>query len=237
VYTNDLKASLDTLVEKIIADVRDNGVRTVILDDRDLNADNKVMPMLMVVGRLSSALLEVQLRQLVSIVVATGEVFEPHSAATMIGYGAAAIFPYLLYYTVEQLVENTDELKPILKRFRRAMGAGLLKIMSKMGISTISSYRNSRLFDVIGLNEEIVSECFDGTIGFLKGLSYDDIDAALNSNHQRAFTNAFEGKKNALYKGGFYKYKKGEEFMTSHVQPFQPSRNVQRREAKRTMLK
>ena len=212
VYTNDLKASLDTLVEKIIADVRDNGVRTVILDDRDLNADNKVMPMLMVVGRLSSALLEVQLRQLVSIVVATGEVFDPHSAATMIGYGAAAIFPYLLYYTVEQLVENTDELKPILKRFRRAMGAGLLKIMSKMGISTISSYRNSRLFDVIGLNEEIVSECFDGTIGFLKGLSYDDIDARLNSNHQRAFTNAFEGKKNALYKGGFYKYKKGEEF-------------------------
>ena len=212
VYTTDLKASLDTLVEKIIVDVRDNGIRTVILDDRDLNADNKVMPMLMVVGRLSSALLEAHLRQLVSIVVSTGEVFDPHSAATMIGYGAAAIFPYLLYYTVEQLVENTDELKPILKRFRRAMGAGLLKIMSKMGISTISSYRNSRLFDVIGLNEEIVAECFDGTTGFLKGLSYADIDARLNSNHQRAFTNAFEGKKNTLYKGGFYKYKKGEEF-------------------------
>ena len=84
VYTTDLKASLDTLVEKIIVDVRDNGVRTVILDDRDLNADNKVMPMLMVVGRLSSSLLEAQLRQLVSIVVSTGEVFDPHSAATMI---------------------------------------------------------------------------------------------------------------------------------------------------------
>ncbi len=212
VYTTDLKASLDALVETIIADVRDNGVRTIILDDRELNADNKVIPMLMLVGRLSSALLEAQLRQLVSIVVATGEVFDPHSAATMIGFGAAAIFPYLLYYTVEQLVENTDELKPILKRFRRAMGAGLLKIMSKMGIATISSYRNSRLFDVIGLNEEIVGECFEGTTGFLNGLGYDDIDARLNSNHQRAFTTAFDGKKNTLYKGGFYKYKKGEEF-------------------------
>ncbi len=211
-YTNDLQASLTALIEKIIVDVRDNGIRTIILDDRALNEDNKVIPMLMVVGRLSSALLDAKLRQLTSIVVATGEVFDPHSAATMLGFGAAAIFPYLLYYTIEQLEEGNEHMGVVLKRFRRAMGAGLLKIMSKMGIATLSSYRNSRLFDVLGLDKVIVEECFSGTTGLLNGLSYADIDARLNSNHQRAYTDAFEGKKNSLYKGGFYKYKRGEEF-------------------------
>jgi len=215
-YTHDLKESLDTLIAKIIVDVRDNGVRTIILDDRELSDDNKVLPMLMVVGRLSQELLDANLRHLASIIAATGEVFDPHSAATMIAYGAAAIFPYLLYYTVEQLEGSNDdnraEIKATLKRFRRAMGAGLMKIMSKMGIATISSYRNSRLFDVIGLDKNIVKDCFRGTDSLLPGLGYEDIDARLNATHKRAFTNAFEGKKNPLYKGGYYKYKRGEEF-------------------------
>jgi glutamate synthase (NADPH/NADH) large chain len=211
-YTTDIKASLDALVQTVITDVRDNGVRTVILDDRNLDENTKVIPMAMVIGRLSQELLTAKLRHLTSMVAVTGEVFDPHSAACMIGFGAAAIFPYLLYYTVAELEEGSDTMQATLKKFRRAMGAGLMKIMSKMGISTISSYRNSRLFDVIGLSEEIVSDCFAGTTGLLSGLGYEDIDARLNANHQRAFTTEFEGKKNSLYKGGYYKYKKGEEF-------------------------
>ena len=211
-YTNDLKGSLKTLIEKIVVDVRDNGVRTVILDDRALNKDNKAIPMLMVIGRLSQELLAHNLRHLVSIVAATGEVFDPHSAACMLAYGAAAIFPYLLYYTVRELEEGADDMDKVLRTFRRAMGAGLLKIMSKMGIATISSYRNSRLFDSIGLSKEIVDDCFAGTEGLLHGLAYTDIDARINATHQRAFTTEFEGKRNSLYKGGYYKYKRGEEF-------------------------
>jgi len=201
-YKTDIKASLNALVQTIVADVRDNGIRTVILDDRGLSDDNKVIPMLMVIGHLSRELLNSDLRHLVSMVAVTGEVFDPHSAACMISFGAAAIFPYLLYYTVEQLEENDEAIKATLKRFRRAMGAGLMKIMSKMGIA----------FDVIGLSEEIVADCFPGTQGLLAGLGYADIDARLNTNHQRAYTNDFEGKKNSLYKGGYYKYKRGEEF-------------------------
>ncbi len=211
-YTTDIKASLDALVQTIISDVRDNGVRTVILDDRNLDENTKVIPMAMVIGRLSQELLKAKLRHLTSMVAVTGEVFDPHSAACMIGFGAAAIFPYLLYYTVAELEEGSDTIQATLKKFRRAMGAGLMKIMSKMGISTISSYRNSSLFDVIGLSEAIVADCFPGTKGLLSGLSYEDIDARLNANHQRAFTTEFEGQKNSLYKGGYYKYKKGEEF-------------------------
>lgn len=212
-YTDDLRGSLFTLIEKIIQDVRDNGIRTIILDDRGLNSENKVIPMLMVIGRLNQELLRNNLRYLTSVVPATGEVFDPHSAACMIGYGATAIFPYMLYYTVEELEsENSADIKLILKRLRRGMGSGLLKIMSKMGIATISSYRNSKLFDVIGLSREIVAECFEGTTALLTGLDYSDIDARVNSNHQRAYTDDFKGKKNTLYKGGFYKYKRGEEF-------------------------
>ena len=212
IYTTDIKTSLESLVETIITDVRHNGVRTIILDDRNLDEHTKVIPMLMVIGRLSQALLKARLRHLTSMVAVTGEVFDPHSAACMIGFGAAAIFPYLLYYTVAELEEGNEAMQATLKRFRRAMGAGLMKIMSKMGISTISSYRNSSLFDVIGLNQEIIADCFPGTRGLLSGLSYEDIDARLNANHKRAFTHAFDGKDKALYKGGYYKYKKGEEF-------------------------
>ena len=211
VYKTDIQSSLNTLIDSIVKDVRDHGVRTVILDDRELNKDAKVLPMLMVVGKLSQVLLEKDLRHLVSIVAVTGEVFDPHTAAVMLAYGAAALFPYLLYYTVEQLIEDENDVKATLKRFRRAMGAGLMKIMSKMGISTLASYRNSRLFDVIGLSEEIVKECFLGTYGLLKGLDYLDIDTRLNTNHKRAFSPELEGK-STLYKGGYYKYKKGEEF-------------------------
>ncbi|EIF51983.1 glutamate synthase large subunit [Sulfurovum sp. AR] len=211
-YKGDLKESLYALTERIIEDVRRNDVRTIILDDRNLNAENKVIPMLMVVGRLNQELLKAKIRHLTSIVAVTGEVFDPHSAACLLSFGAAAIFPYLLYHTVEELEEGNEAIKPLLKQFRRSMGAGLMKIMSKMGISTLASYRNSRLFDVIGLSTEIVDDCFSGAKGLLPGLGYEDIDARLNSNHERAFTDAFDGKRNALYKGGFYKYKKGEEF-------------------------
>ena len=211
-YTEDLKASLDALIEKVIVDVREHGIRTIILDDRDLDEHTKVIPMVMVVGRLGHKLLEARLRHLTSMVAVTGEVFDPHSAACMIGFGAAAIFPYLLYYTVAEIEEGNEDIQATLKKFRRAMGAGIMKIMSKMGISTLSSYRNSSLFDVIGLNEEIVADCFPNAKGLLSGLGYDDIDTRLNTNHQRAFTATFDGKEKALYKGGFYKYKKGEEY-------------------------
>lgn len=214
-YTDDLKSSLERLVERVVVDVRENGVRTIIFDDRELDENHKVIPMLMVIGAASQKLLDENLRHLVSMVAVTGEVFDPHSAACMIGYGAAAIFPYLLYYVVEQLAEGTEYAEDMafnLRRLRRAMGAGVSKVMSKMGISTLSSYRNSRLFDIIGLSDEIVNDCFAGSRSLLSGLSYQDIEERLNINHARAYTTAFEGSDKALYKGGFYKYKKDEEY-------------------------
>ncbi|NEW59965.1 glutamate synthase large subunit [Sulfurovum sp. bin170] len=212
-FQSDLQKSLYSLVETIVNEVKENEIRTIVLDDRGLDSNHKAIPMLMVIGRLNQELLHANLRHLTSIIPVTGEVFDPHSAALMLGYGATTIYPYLLSYTIGELADGDEEaVKLTLKKSRRAIGAGVLKIMSKMGISTLASYRNSKLFDIIGLSDRIVEDCFVGSQGFLSGLCYEDIEARLNSNHQRAFTDAFENKSKALYKGGFYKYKKGEEF-------------------------
>lgn len=220
-FTTDIKSSMDTLIDQIIQDVKNDGIRTIILNDRAINEEKKALPMLMVVGRLNQLLLDNNLRHLTSIVAVTGEVFDPHSAACMLGFGATSIFPYLLYYTIERIVKDENEneeidMAKVLKTSRRAISAGLLKIMSKMGISTMSSYRNSKLFDIIGLSGDIVDDCFRGSRGLLKGLDYDDIEARMNTAHARAFTDIFDDNTNSkrlpLYKGGFYKFRKGEEF-------------------------
>ncbi len=214
-FSSDLRATLATLVEKIITDVKDDGVRTVILDDRALNANTKVMPMLMVVGRLNQALLEAGERHLISIIAATGEVYDSHMAACMLGFGVAGIYPHMLYQTVAMIEHRKDEnvnLAPVLKKVRKSINAGLLKIMSKMGIATVSSYRNSKLFDVIGLSEEIVTECFNGAYGLLSGLGYEDIEERITKAHDDAYARETQNRIFPLNIGGFYKYLSGQEF-------------------------
>ncbi|RRS30710.1 MAG: glutamate synthase [Epsilonproteobacteria bacterium (ex Lamellibrachia satsuma)] len=215
VFESDLRETLAALVETIISDVKNEGIRTVILDDRALDANTKIMPMLMVVGRLNQALLEEGERHLVSIVAATGEVYDSHMAACMIGFGAAAIYPHMLYQSVAVMKHRKDEnvnLAPVLKKIRKSINFGLLKIMSKMGISTISSYRNSKLFDVLGLSDEIVSECFTGARALLSGLSYEDIEARITKTHDDAYAKETANRIFPLNIGGFYKYLSGQEF-------------------------
>ena len=214
-FESDLKGTLSSLVERIITDVKEDGVRTVILDDRDLSETVKVMPMLMVVGRLNQALLEKGERHLVSIIAATGEVYDSHMAACMLGFGVAAIYPHMLYQTVAIMEHRKDEnvnLAPVLKKVRKSINAGLLKIMSKMGIATVSSYRNSKLFDVLGLSEEIVTECFNGAHGLLPGLGYEDIEARITKAHDDAYAKETKHRIFPLNIGGFYKYLSGQEF-------------------------
>ena len=212
-FSSDLKASLETLVEHIALDVKDEGIRTIILDDRAVSTTLKSIPMVMLVGRLNSVLLEKKTRHLVSIVPVTGEVYDAHMTALMLGFGATAIYPYLLLSTVASLSrrKNSDiDLTPMIKQIRAAINGGLMKIMSKMGIATVASYRNSALFDVLGLSDQIVSECFHGARGLLKGLTYADIEERLNLSHASAYN-----KGNSLYPlniGGFYKYLDGEEY-------------------------
>ena len=214
-FTSDLRGTLFSLVEKIVSDVKDQGIRTIVLDDRGLCASKKVMPMLMVVGCLNQALFEKGERHRVSIVAATGEVYDSHMAACMLAFGVAAIYPYMLYQTVAMIEHRKDvnvNLAPILKKVRTSINAGLLKIMSKMGIATVASYRNSKLFDVLGLSKEVVEECFTGAHALLSGLTYQDIEARITKAHNDAYGKESANRIFPLNLGGFYKYLDGAEF-------------------------
>ncbi len=214
-FKEDLKSSLNNLVEEIVKEVKEEGVRTIILDDHTLNETIMVMPILMVVSRLNHALLDAKVRHLVSIICVTGEVYDSHSASALIAFGASAIHPYLLFQTVA-LIErrkNPDaDLAPVLKRVRKSINAGLLKIMSKMGISTIASYRNSMLFDIIGLGREITDECFPRANVLLRGLGYSDIEERIRRFHSEAFDKETSNRIFPLNIGGFYKYIDGAEY-------------------------
>ncbi|MDY0121607.1 MAG: glutamate synthase large subunit [Sulfurimonas sp.] len=209
-YSENLKESLEALVNKIIDSVKNNGTRIVILDDYEFSAKNKVIPMAMVIGRLNTALLEAKVRHLVSMIAVTGEVVDSHSAAVLLGYGANAVHPYLLFATAIDRLEKSKviqtDTKEALKMVHSALNGGLLKIMSKMGIATIASYRNSGLFDIMGLSKEVVSDCFATSHYAIAGLGYEDIDARLSKFHKMAFREDGFSKIFPLNIGGFYKF-------------------------------
>lgn len=213
-YKGSLKSALETLVEEVVKAVREEGVRIVILNDSGFDKEHKAIPMAMAVGRISRALLDAKVRHLASIVACTSEVIDSHGAAILIAYGASAVYPTLLFATVAARAEssvNEISCSEAFKSVHHALNAGLLKIMSKMGIATIASYRNSGLFDVIGLSREIVHECFGESHAMIPGLSYEDIDARLERNHKEAFQVGGFNKIFPLKIGGFYKFYNGQE--------------------------
>ncbi len=211
-----LKEALDALSANVIESVREEKVRVVYLDDRDLDKNNIAIPMALAVGKINQDLLKVGLRHLVSIVAISGEVYDSHSAAVLLSYGVSAIYPYMLYASAlsitKRKTEDKQKIKERLKDVHNAISAGLLKIMSKMGIATIASYRNSALFDVIGIDKAIVEECFKGSKTVLSGLSYGDIEERIRSYHAEAYSYRFENSIYPLKLGGYYKYIDGGEY-------------------------
>lgn len=203
-----LKLCLDTLAKNVALAVQKEGVHIIILSDEDMSKERIAMPMLLAVGRVNAYLRSLGLRHLVSIIVQSAEALDAHSCAGFIAYGASAVYPYLLYATV--LDDYRQNAKQALKNTHHALNAGLLKIMSKMGISTISSYKNSALFDIIGLSDDVVKECFIGSVSLIGGLGYDDIDARTKSSHADAYLEC--DRVYELNLGGQYRYLKNDEY-------------------------
>ncbi len=213
-FTTNLKESLENLSNSVIDAIKNQGVRIVILDDRDVTEKTKLIPMAMASGYINQALLKSGIRHHISIICVTGEVYDPHMAAVLLAFGASAIYPYMMYATTVALYKRRDitkfQMQDALKNTQKAVNAGILKIMSKMGIATIASYRNSALFDVLGLHDDIVNECFKGAHSDLSGLTYNDIEKRIEKSH----FNAFFDKKHVfpLNLGGIYKYIQGGEY-------------------------
>jgi glutamate synthase (NADPH) large chain len=213
-FEGDLSSSLKKLYEEIKDAIVNDNVSIIILDDRGVGEDKKMIPMVFAVGYINQQLLEDQIRSTVSIVCVTSEIYDPHAAAVLFAFGAAVIYPYMMYASIVSFYERKNissyELQQKLKNSAKAMGAGILKIMSKMGISTMASYRNSSLFDIIGLNDDVVKDCFHHANSDLSGLSYEDIEKRIEKIHFEAYHD--DKTMFPLKMGGFYKYLDGGEY-------------------------
>jgi glutamate synthase domain-containing protein 2/glutamate synthase domain-containing protein 1/glutamate synthase domain-containing protein 3 len=187
-----LVAALDRLSAEVEAAVRE-GVNVVILSDRGVTAELAPIPMLLATGAVHHHLIRRTLRTRCGIVCESGEPREVAHLALLIGYGAAAVNPYLALATIEELVEEGTYLPEDLaaaeaqKNFVKAADKGLLKTFAKMGISTLQSYRGAQIFEAIGLDRELVARCFTGTASRVSGVGFDVIARETTLRHARAF--------------------------------------------------
>lgn len=191
----------------------EQGKTILILSDLGVDERHAPIPSLLAVGAVHHHLVRIGKRMRVSLVVETGEVREVHHLACLVGYGANAVNPYLALATVENLFENgkiKDVADPIMakRNFVRALEAGLLKVMSKMGISTVDSYCGAQIFEVVGLSQELVDDYFTGTVTRLGGVGLKEIAAEIELWHEAGFANP---QKPEIDSPGFYKFKRGGE--------------------------
>ena len=175
-----LEAALQRLCAEAEAAVRD-GVRAAAASDRYPRRDCLMVHALLATGAIHQRLSRAGLRCEANLVIETGTARDPHHFACLIGFGATAVYPYLAYQTLHDLgvrgilKTKHGEVAQIGRSYRRGVKKGLLKILSKMGISTIGSYRGAQLFEIVGLDREVVALCFEGAPSRIGGAGFDDL--------------------------------------------------------------
>ncbi|MDZ7790082.1 MAG: glutamate synthase-related protein [Xanthomonadales bacterium] len=213
--TAGLEAALDRLGEEAVAYVRD-GAGIVVVSDVGADLERCRVPILLAVGAVHQRLLAEGLRTRASVVAETDEARETHDMATLLGYGADAIVPRLILQTITDLADegriggDNPAASEAQERYRTAIEDGVLKIMSKMGVSTVDSYRSAQLFEAMGLSDEVVERCFTGTVSTLGGLTFTDLAEDVLSQHADAWD--LDDAEPELKSPGVIKYKIGGEF-------------------------
>jgi glutamate synthase (NADPH/NADH) large chain len=207
-----LKARL-TEICRHISEAIEDGARILVLSDRDSNADLAPIPSLLLTAAVHQHLVREQTRTQVALIVESGDCREVHHAAVLIGYGAAAVNPYLAFESVDDLIltgalTGIDPGKAI-GNYVKALSKGVLKIMSKMGISTVSSYCGAQVFEAIGLDAELVERHFTGTSSRIGGIGLTEIAAEVAARHARAWpANQAERAHRRLEVGGEYAWRR-----------------------------
>lgn len=210
-----LAKAIDDLREEAIAAVK-GGANILILSDKEVNSEFAAIPSLLACGAVHHVLIANKLRAECGIVIDSGDVRETHHVATLIGYGASAVHPYLALETIKGLKESgliksdlsVEELKI---NFINGIGYGLRKIFSKMGISTLQSYQGAQIFEALGVSMEVVDKCFVGTASRIEGLTFDGIAREALQMHHVAFPASAETNKR-LEVGGVYQWKRRGEY-------------------------
>jgi len=207
-----LRQAVIRVCEEAVAAV-DAGATILILSDRGVNAAKAAIPSLLATAAVHHHLIRTGRRMKASLVVEGGDVHDVHQVACLVGYGASAIYPYLAYQTIQTLTQagrfGAMPFDEALTRYRKAVEQGVLKIMSKMGISTVGSYRGAQIFEAIGLSQELVDACFTGTVSRIGGITYEEIAEDVLMWHRQAYGS--QGPLH-LHDGGFYTYRRDGEY-------------------------
>lgn len=210
-----LKKGLDRLCRYAVDAVED-GFEVIILTDRAIDSDHAPIPSLLACSAVHHHLIRKGYRGQVGIIVEAGDVWEVHHFACLIGFGATAINPYLAISSIRdmklsgRLVSNLD-VEYLKKNYVKAVNEGLLKVFSKMGISTLQSYQGAQIFEIIGLNKEVVDAYFTGATSRIAGMGLDEIAKETLTKHFFAFSRK-EIPVDRLPVGGIYQWKRKGEF-------------------------
>src|SRR5262249_33736834 len=207
-----LAAALDRVRAEASAAIA-AGARLLVLSDRGADADRAPIPSLLLVSAVHHHLVREKARAKVGLVVESGDCREVHHVALLLGYGAAAVNPYLAFETIENLVSQGVlpglEARKAVRNYVKAAGKGVLKVMSKMGISTVASYTGAQVFEALGLSQPLVEEYFTGTTSRLGGVGLDVLAAEAAARHRRAYPeNATETAHRRLDVGGEYQWRR-----------------------------
>jgi glutamate synthase (ferredoxin) len=187
-----LADAVHDLAQRALNAVENQGAKILILSDKGIAPDKAAIPMLLATGAVQHRLIRAGLRLKCDIVAETGEAREVHHLACLIGYGANAINPYLALATVRELAAQNKLAAPVTpaeaeKNYKKAVEAGLLKVLARMGISTIASYRGAQIFEAIGIGGKVIEECFGGTPSPIGGIGFRQIAEETLRRHERAF--------------------------------------------------
>ena len=204
-----LEKSLDELCVKIENEVK-KGASIIILSDKGVDEKNGFIPALLAVSGVHNHLVRKNLRTHTSLIIESGEPREIHHFACLLGYGATAINPYLVYESIQKLIANKDlnlSYEKAVENFIKASSSGIVKIASKMGVSTLQSYNGSALFECLGLNSQVIDKYFTSTVSRIEGMDLDDFEKELIALHK----NAFNDTKKALNSQGIHSFRSAKE--------------------------
>ncbi|PPK63111.1 glutamate synthase large subunit [Actinokineospora auranticolor] len=207
-----LREQLDEVRAEVSAAIRD-GARVVVLSDRGVDEHLAPIPSLLLVGAVHQHLVREKTRSQVSLIAESGDAREVHHVALLIGYGASAVNPYLAMATVEDMAERglVPGVDPhtAARNLIRALGKGVRKTMSKMGVSTVASYHGAQIFEALGLGTEVVDACFTGTTSRLGGIGFDVLAEEVRQRHVVAFpADGVHADHRELAVGGDYQWRR-----------------------------
>jgi glutamate synthase (NADPH/NADH) large chain len=198
-----------------VSEAIEDGARIIVLSDRNSDAVEAPIPSLLLTSAVHHHLVRTKQRTKVGLIVECGDAREVHHMALLIGYGAGAVNPYLAFESVEDLIrEGMHGLggmdpKKAVRNYIKACGKGVLKVMSKMGVSTVASYTGAQIFEAIGLSQELVDKYFTGTVSRLGGIGLDEIAAEAAARHAQAHPKRPEERAHRkLELGGEYQWRR-----------------------------